>query len=100
MNISIKTHHLRRYKDIALLFFKYGNSDIIDQLGRHPALQEKDVAAKQEASKPEELAADLEKMGPTFVKLGQILSSRPDLLPARYLESLARLQDNVAPFPF
>ncbi len=49
---------------------------------------------------PEALARDLEKLGPTFVKLGQVLSTRPDLLPPAYLEALTRLQDNVKPFPF
>lgn len=50
--------------------------------------------------KPEALAHDLEELGPTFVKLGQVLSTRPDLLPAAYVEALTRLQDNVKPFPF
>jgi hypothetical protein len=49
---------------------------------------------------PEALANDLEKLGPTFIKLGQVLSSRPDLLPPAYLEALTRLQDSVKPFPF
>ena len=48
----------------------------------------------------EALAADLEKLGPTFIKLGQVLSVRYDLLPAEYANALARLQDHVAPFPF
>jgi predicted unusual protein kinase regulating ubiquinone biosynthesis (AarF/ABC1/UbiB family) len=47
-----------------------------------------------------ELAADLEKMGATFVKLGQLLSTRPDLIPPAYAEALTRLQDNVEPFAF
>jgi ubiquinone biosynthesis protein len=47
-----------------------------------------------------DLAADLEQLGPTFVKLGQLLSTRADLLPVPYLEALARLQDDVAPFGF
>jgi ubiquinone biosynthesis protein len=47
-----------------------------------------------------ELADDLESLGPTFVKVGQVLSTRADLLPPEALRSLARLQDNVAPFPF
>ena len=46
----------------------------------------------------EQLAADLESMGPTFVKLGQVLSTRADLLPPSHLDALARLQDEVAPF--
>jgi len=48
----------------------------------------------------EQLATDLEKLGPTFVKLGQLLSTRPDLLPEPYLKALSRLQDHVAPFSF
>ncbi len=45
------------------------------------------------------MATDLENMGPTFIKLGQLLSTRSDLLPPSHLEALARLQDNVEPFP-
>jgi predicted unusual protein kinase regulating ubiquinone biosynthesis (AarF/ABC1/UbiB family) len=48
----------------------------------------------------EQLARDLEKLGPTFVKLGQLLSTRADLLPPPYLVALSRLQDDVAPFSF
>jgi ubiquinone biosynthesis protein len=54
----------------------------------------------KEAAKAEELAGDLEKLGPTFVKLGQLLSTRVELLPRAYLDALARLQDKVEPFPF
>jgi ubiquinone biosynthesis protein len=47
-----------------------------------------------------DLADDLEALGPTFVKLGQLLATRSDLLPAEQIESLSRLQDDVAPVPF
>ena len=50
-------------------------------------------------SPPERLASDLEGLGATFVKLGQLLSTRRDLLPDDYTEALARLQDDVEPFP-
>ena len=66
-----------------------------------------DVAAPEAAAATrtrgdlgKQLAADLEKLGPTFVKLGQLLSTRADLLPLPYLEALARLQDKVEPFSF
>jgi len=51
-------------------------------------------------TKPEELASDLEQLGATFVKLGQLLSTRPDLVPAEYIPALSRLQDHVEPFSF
>src|SRR5262245_6228092 len=49
---------------------------------------------------PESFVSDLERLGPTFVKLGQLLSTRADLLPEPYLRALSRLQDDVAPVPF
>ncbi len=48
----------------------------------------------------EELAADVERLGPTCIKLGQLLSTRPDIVPPAYAQALTRLQDNVTPFPF
>ena len=97
--ISLKPQHLKRYKDIALLLLKYGNVDMVDQFGLRAALNDDDLTTGQ-TSPPEELADDLERMGPTFVKLGQILSSRADLLPEAYLNALSRLQDKVKPFSY
>src|SRR6202453_4277077 len=101
MKLSLKPHHLKRYKDIALLFWKYGTSDLAKEFETED-LKGDDQSQPGSAgkSKPEELADDLEKMGPTFVKFGQLLSSRPDLLPGPYLKALARLQDKVKPFPY
>ena len=56
-------------------------------------------AAPVTVGEPESLASDLEGLGATFVKLGQLLSTRHDLLPDDYTEALARLQDDVEPFP-
>ena len=101
MGISLKPEHLKRYRDIVWLFMKYGRSDLVKQAGLEDALSDESVAA-EEVSAPEagELSKDLEKMGPTFVKLAQLLSTRADLLPVPYLEALARLQDDVEPFSF
>ena len=59
-----------------------------------------DAAAPDTPAKANELADDLEKLGPAFVKLGQVLSTRPDFLPPAYIEALSRLQDNCEPVAF
>ena len=98
--VSLKPERLKRYKDVTLLLVKYGRSDLVKQAGLedHLELSEHDLA--ETAPKAEELAADLERLGPTFIKLGQLLSTRADLLPTPYLEALTRLQDRVEPFAF
>ncbi|HZI63887.1 MAG TPA: AarF/UbiB family protein [Thermoanaerobaculia bacterium] len=92
--------NLKRYKDIARLLVKYGRAAAIERSELDQLVADPDVAGDTAEPKAEELANDLEALGPTFVKLGQILSTRADLLPVSYLEALSRLQDNVDPFPF
>jgi len=95
--MKLNAHYLKRYKDIGLLFLKYGQLRTSSNLGD-------DVASApgndSQAHDAQGLPDDLERLGPTFVKLGQLLSSRPDLLPPPYLKALTRLQDKVKPFPF
>jgi len=99
--MKISAHHLKRYKEIAMLLWKYGRSDLVKQMGIDDGLDPNEAkSASAGTAKPEELADDLEAMGPTYVKLGQVLSGRPDLLPDAYLTALARLQDKVKPFPY
>lgn len=101
MKISLKPQHLKLYKDIAGLLLKYGRTDIVQDFSLSEVLDERDLQKSGGHSvTPSDLADDLERMGPTFVKLGQILSSRPDLLPEPYIKALSRLQDKVKPFPF
>src|SRR5688572_23705367 len=50
--------------------------------------------------KPEEFVADLESLGPTFIKIGQALSTRPDMVPPSYIVALERMQDKVAPIAY
>jgi predicted unusual protein kinase regulating ubiquinone biosynthesis (AarF/ABC1/UbiB family) len=98
--VSLKPERLKRYKDIVMLLVKYGRSDLVRQAGLEETLESDEVAAKENAPEAEDLASDLEKLGPTFIKLGQLLSTRGDLFPAPYLEALSRLQDQIEPFPF
>ena len=105
--ISLRPQHLRRYGELARLLRKYGRSDLVRQAGLDQALDAADLdgdgdgtAGSDTAGQPDELADDLERLGPTYIKLGQLLSTRGDLLPPAYLEALARLQDDVGPFPF
>jgi predicted unusual protein kinase regulating ubiquinone biosynthesis (AarF/ABC1/UbiB family) len=100
MGISLKPQHLNRYRQIAWLFVKYGRSDLVKETGLEETLEAEQRVTPKEAAKASELADDLEKLGPTFVKLGQLLSTRVELMPRAYLEALARLQDKVEPFPF
>jgi ubiquinone biosynthesis protein len=98
MGLSLKPERLKRYKDVVALFLKYGRGDLVQQTGLASTLIEQDRGLQKSVPKGEELADDLERLGPTFIKLGQLLSTRGDLLPAPYLEALARLQDQVEPF--
>lgn len=195
MGISFKKEHLKRYKDVASLLLKYGDSDLVKNAGLEEALvrgekplpeppgyrpliadplagptkaapdakpalaadkssgtakrshdnaEQSEEKAKpfrlpqggygystdlicnidektnnpdetqnfspinapdpsEEAAKaksPEEFAKDLERLGPTFIKVGQLLSTRADFLPPAYLQALTRLQDNCEPFSY
>jgi ubiquinone biosynthesis protein len=98
--VSLKPERLKRYKDVTLLLVKYGRSDLVKQAGLADQLELDETGLAETTPKAEELATDLEKLGPTFIKLGQLLSTRADLLPAPYLEALARLQDQIEPFSY
>ena len=101
MVVSFKPERLRRYKDVAKLLIKYGRSDLISAAGLEDSVLPDEIAEESGAAAPaEELAKDLENLGPTFIKLGQLLSTRADLLPGPYLEALERLQDQIEPFSF
>jgi predicted unusual protein kinase regulating ubiquinone biosynthesis (AarF/ABC1/UbiB family) len=100
--MKVSTANLKRYKEIIALLWKYGRSDLVRQMdfGGESGLNVHDKDAPEGKTDPNQLADDLEAMGPTYVKLGQLLSSRSDLLPEPYLKALTRLQDKVKPFPY
>lgn len=87
--MTSRMDHLQRWRQIAGLLWKHRG-----------ALAPRAAQGTGDRSPAEQLADDLEAMGPAYVKLGQVLASRPDLLPAGYAKALSRLQDDVKPFPF
>ncbi len=90
---------LRRYQDIAQALVKYGYIDVVEALRlRKPwRLGQRVFGASEvsEASKPLRLRLLCEELGPTFIKFGQLLSTRADLLPPDFLHELATLQDHA-----
>ncbi|HMK34089.1 MAG TPA: AarF/UbiB family protein [Desulfomonilaceae bacterium] len=100
MDIPIRAANLKRYRDIAKLLAKYGFYDIVRKIGLDSVLERRERVPSRALLQGQELAKDLEDLGPTFVKLGQFLSTRPDILPNEYIQGLGRLQSEVKSFPY
>jgi predicted unusual protein kinase regulating ubiquinone biosynthesis (AarF/ABC1/UbiB family) len=98
--ISLRPARLSRYAAIARLLVKYGRTDVVRQIGLDPVYTDHAADEPTSAAGPESLADDLEALGPTFIKLGQLLSTRADFLPPAYMAALERLQDGIQPLPY
>lgn len=104
--IGRRYRSFRRYNQIIRVFVRYGFEDLMSQFIESssfrfirrliPKTTRKKAALHSKWSRMRMIC---EELGPTFVKFGQILSNRPDLLPAELIEEFERLQDNVPPFP-
>lgn len=90
---------LLRTARIVRFLFKYRNLGIFSGLDLDAAITPLDEAPPA-PGKPEEFVADLEALGPTFVKIGQALSTRADMVPPAYLAALERMQDDVTPLDY
>ncbi|MFN3342995.1 MAG: ABC1 kinase family protein, partial [Flavobacteriales bacterium] len=99
--------HARRYNKILSVLIKYGFDDYVAYLEenhRFPLIRK--IISRQRFkqavnySKWEKMRKVCEELGPTFVKFGQIISNRPDLLPDDLINELKKLQDSVPPFPY
>ncbi len=89
---------LARHAQILRFLMKYRSAGVLSGFEFDPATA--DATTEGEPGKPEAFVDDLEALGPTFIKIGQALSTRPDMVPPAYLVALERMQDDVAPLPF
>lgn len=100
--MSVLPDNLNRYQKFIGFMLKYWNSNLFSETAatalNEPGREEKPFEKYDQS--PEELVEDLKQMGPTYIKLGQLLSTRPDLLPDDYLKTLATLQDDVPSIPY
>ncbi|MCF8050569.1 MAG: phosphotransferase [Desulfobacterales bacterium] len=89
---------LGRFKDIVMILIKYGFDDLIERLDLPGGdLLKRVNKVEQNLGTYERIRLAFQDLGPTFVKFGQIMSLRPDLLPPPLIEELSKLQDDVAP---
>jgi len=86
---------MNRRSQILRLLLRYRNSGVFSGMN----LDAGAVHDVPPEGNPEQFVTDLESLGPTFVKLGQMLSTRPDMVPVEFATALERMQENVAPIP-
>jgi len=99
--------HLNRYRQILGVLFKYGFGDLLERLKIEQYIEvglqmisRKRAGRVERLTRPQRLRIAFEELGPTYIKLGQVLSTRPDLIPVEFIHELAKLQDKVPPVSF
>lgn len=106
--IGERIEYIKRYRTILKVLFKYGFGQLVEKLniehyfeyGKKIFYRNRVTTQKTKLKSSERLRMVFEELGPTFIKLGQILSSRPDLISVEYINELKKLQDKIEPLPF
>ena len=100
--IDRTVHHLQRMREILSVAVRYGFEDVVAETRLKSLISTLRIRispAVVERSRWERIRMMLEELGPTFVKFGQLLSNRPDVVPLPLVRELEKLQDRVKPFP-
>lgn len=101
--LGLAVKNSRRFREILSVFAKHGFTDVAGRMHLDRFIPSRWSAGLEEASdrpSEERLRFAFERLGPTFIKLGQVLAARPDLIPESYVEELKKLQDDVKTLPF
>lgn len=99
----LKPRNIGAYRDLLVLFTRYGRKDFRLSLDAGELFLQDDSEGEIEPDvqkRANAFAAALKKMGPTYIKFGQVLSTRPDVVPQEYIQALESLQDDLEPFSF
>ncbi len=104
VSITRTIRNTKRLAEIIKVLSAYGFRQVLIDSGIHRFLEKEDVGPENSAAsstpKPVRFRKVLEELGPTFIKCGQVLSTRPDLIPAEWAEELKKLQDRCNELPF
>lgn len=104
LNRNIRS--IKRYRQIVRVLFKYGFDNLLAYLSltevvtRWRRMLRRETSILTELSQAERMRMALEELGPTFIKLGQFLSTRSDIIPPNYIKEFSKLQDSVPPFSY